>query len=639
MPASAGKEVVTDEPRARAAACTHCGLPVPAGRFEPERDHQFCCPGCAAVYEAIHQCGLDRYYALRESASGTAQPALVTGKGYEAWDDPAFRSLYAQSLGEELSRIELYLEGVHCSACVWLIERLPHLLSGVVEVRLDIGRRVATVVWDHRRVHLSRIARQLDGFGYPPHPCRGRTMREARRAEDRAALIRIAVAGAIAANVMVVAFALYGGMFHGIERPYFLLFRSASLALTLISVCWPGAVFFRSAWAALRTGTVSMDVPIALGIAAGFLFSAVNTVRGSGEVYFDSIAVLIFLLLSGRWIQLRQQRAGFDAVEMLFALAPSTARLVEGDVVREVPLEALTAGERVEVRGGDSVPVDGEVIEGASNLDLSLLTGESRPVAVGAGDLVHAGTVNLGARLLVRVNSTGEETRVGRLMRSSRRCAAERAPIVQLADRVAGYFVIAVLLLAAVTAAFWWPRGHERALSNALSLLIVTCPCALGLATPLAIMAGIGHATRRGILIKGGETVERLSRPGLLIMDKTGTLTQGRMSLVEWHGAEGVKPLVAALETNSAHPVARASSKRWQVITRCRRLGRSRSGEAAWRVWSARRGCWSAPAVLDAAPDRRAALGIGYRVGAGPRGPHTGLRRCRRAGRSGGGLR
>jgi Cu2+-exporting ATPase len=538
--------------------CAHCGLPVPRGLIEPGVEHQFCCPGCAAVYEAIRGSGLDRFYALRDRVGSSSPPAAVSRRGFESFDDPAFHELYVEPLPGGLCRAELYLEGVHCPACVWLVERLPHVQRGVAEVQLDLRRRTARIAWDPTTVSLSRIARRLDSFGYRSHPSRGRSARELRRLEDRRALIRIAVAGAAAGNVMVMAFALYGGMFHGIEAKFANLFRYSSLALTLLAVLWPGRTFFQGAWAAVRTRTGHLDLPIAVGIAAGVTVSALSTVRGVGEVYYDSITVLIFLLLVGRWIQQRQQRASFDAIETLDALAPSTARRLEADGPREVPLEALRPGDVVEVRAGESIPADGRVLEGRSAVDRALLTGESRPVPVAADDEVNAATVNLEGQLHVQVEAAGEASRVGRLMRLVERCAAERAPVVRLADRIAAIFVIVVITLAVATAAGWWHVDPALAVSHALALLIVTCPCALGLATPLALMSAIGQAARRGILIKGGSALEALSRSGVMVFDKTGTLTQGRVALLEWSGPDELRSLIAAAERHSAHPVARA---------------------------------------------------------------------------------
>jgi Cu2+-exporting ATPase len=538
--------------------CDHCGLPVPAGLVEDGTELQFCCNGCRVAYEVIRGHGLDGYYDIKARIDSPEEPAHVSGKSFSEFDDPAFHRLYCRTMPSGLRTVELYLEGVHCAACVWLVEKLTVVVQGVAEVRLDLGKSLATVIWNPDTTPLSKIARFLDSIGYAPHPFRGVEARDMARREERALLIRIAVAGAIAGNVMLIAFALYGGHFHGISKEFQTFFRWVSLALAVPSVTWCATVFYRGAWGALKTRALHMDLPIAIGILAGFVQGAINTIRGAGEIYFDSVTALIFFLLVGRFLQRRQQLKAASSTELLFSLAPKTARLVDAEGVREVPLEALASGAMVEVRAGDSIPADGVVSEGSSTLDRSLLSGESLPEPVAIGDPVHAGTVNLGGRLLVEVRATGEDTRVGRLMRLVEEGAMRRAPVVLLADRISGWFVAVVLGLAAITVGVWLHLDPEHAVEHAVALLIVSCPCALGLATPLAVSAAIGRAARRQLLIKGGDALENLARPGRMILDKTGTLTEGRLAVVRWWGDESIRPIVAAVERHSAHPVARA---------------------------------------------------------------------------------
>lgn len=547
-------------PHTTEVICTHCGLPVPAGLVEPDADTQFCCNGCRSVYEIIHGCGLERFYKLRDDADpdSEAARARTTDRKYGEFDAPVFRDLYYQSQPDGTCHTELYLEGVHCAACVWLVEKLPQVLPGVLEARLDIRRSLVRVCWDQQRVNLSQIARMLDSLGYPPHPARDVQARQLRQQEDRRFLIRIGVAAACAGNVMTLAFALYGGVFTGIEVEYSRLFRWASMLFGLISLLWPGSLFFRGAWAALRTRTAHLDLPIALGLLAGGVAGTINAVSNRGEIYFDSLTMLVFLLLVGRWIQRRQQRWSGDAVELLFSLTPTSARRLEDGRMHEVPLEAIGPGDVVEVRAGDSIPTDGVVREGQSAIDSSLLTGESKAVAVSVGDAVHAGTVNVGARILVDVRAVGDQTRVGKLMQLVEECSRRKAPIVQFADRVAGWFVVVVLALAALTFAVWLWIEPTRAVDTAVALLIVTCPCALGLATPLAVTVALGRAAQRGILIKGGAVFEQLTGRGAIALDKTGTITAGRTSVISWDGDPQSKLLVAALEQHSSHPIARS---------------------------------------------------------------------------------
>jgi len=539
-------------------SCDHCGLPVPAGLFDPGAEHQFCCSGCRVAYDVIHGAGFEGYYDLRERLNTPGQKARGRGRSYEDFDDPAFTELYCGRRSDGLSTVELYLEGVHCAACVWLVEKVPLAVPGVSECRLDIGRSLATVVWDPANRPLSSIARFLDSIGYPPHPFHGVEARDIERREDRAMLIRIAVAGAIAGNVMLLAFALYGGYFHGISTDFRSLFRWVSLVLTLPSVLWCAGIFYRGAWGALKTRTLHMDVPISIGILTAFIYGVANTARDTGDVYFDSVTLLIFFLLIGRWVQRRQQRRAARATELLFSLAPSTARVIENGGVREVPAAALAPGMLIELRAGETAPADGIVRSGESTMDLSLLTGESRPVAVSAGDPIHAGTTTLSGRLLIEARSAGADTRLGRILRLVEEGAQRRAPVVLMADRISGWFVAAVLGLAAVTLVLWLFIDPAQAVENAVALLIVSCPCALGLATPLAVGAAVGRAARAGLLIKGGDALETLARPALMILDKTGTLTEGRLAVLRWRGGDETRRMVAAAEAQSTHPIALA---------------------------------------------------------------------------------
>lgn len=549
-------------PATDAILCAHCGLPVPdappaAGAAA------FCCAGCATAWSLLHDHGLAHYYRLPERRRAAV---AASGRRYDELDHPAFQDRHVRRGPDGVRETELYLDGVHCASCVWLVERVPLAVPGAVRAELDVSRHVVRLAWDERATTLAAIARFLDELGYRAHPWRAGGAETLRRAEDRAALLNIGVAGALAGNVMMFALALYAGWLGGIERELEHYFRWISLALTTPALFGPGRVFFRGAWAALRTRALHLDLPIAIALAVGWARGAVNTVRGTGPIYFDGVAALVFLLLVGRFLQQRAQRAAADSGALLYALTPATARAVSGDRAAEVPVDALLPGMEVEVRSGETVPADGVVVDGAGELDTALLTGESRPVAVTPGDAAHAGTVNLGGRLRIRVERAGSETRVGRMLAEVERGAMRRAPIVRAADRLAGGFVAVVLALAAATWLWWAPRDPANALDHAIALLIVTCPCALALGTPLAVTVAIGRAARRGILVRGGDALETLARPGLLLLDKTGTVTTGRTRLIAWHGPDEVRALVLALERHSSHPIAAAFARAWPEL-------------------------------------------------------------------------
>lgn len=546
-------------------ACAHCGLPVPAGLLRTDRVEQFCCAGCETVWEVLHDAGLDGYYRLGERR---ALPVQSTGRSFEEFDHPAFQALYARPRADGLLEADLYLEGVHCSACVWLVERVPLTIAGVARAELEIGRSLAHLTWDPTQTPLSEIARFLDRLGYRPHPFRGVRADALRRREDRAMLQRIGVAGALAGNVMLLALALYSGLFAGMEPEFERYFRWVSLVLVTPALFWPGRVFFQGAFTALRSRVLHMDLPIAIGLGAGYLRGLWNTITATGPIYFDGVATLIFLLLVGRFLQLRAQRAATDSAELLHSLAPATARVAEGEATREVPAEALLPGMEIEVWPGETIAADGTLIEGHAEIDAALLSGESRPVLVAKGGEVWAGTLNLSASIRVRVVEAGESSRLGRILREVESAAARRAPVVAMANRLAGVFVGVVLLLAAVTVAYWWQADPSAAIDHAIALLVVTCPCALALATPLAFSVAIGRAARAGILIKGGDALEFLGRGrGTMFLDKTGTLTAGRTALRSWDGPAEMRALVLALEHDATHPVAGAFRAAWPGVS------------------------------------------------------------------------
>ncbi len=554
------ERLVADTTASAVDHCAHCGLAALPGDRRVVDGLTYCCAGCETAAAIIRESGLTGFYRLPERRSQRVSPS---GRTFAEFDHEAFHAAHVRRGRDGLAEVALYLEGVHCASCVWLVERVPLAVPGAVRAELDVTRAVARLSWDPTRTTLSAIARCLDQLGYRPHPYRGRRADEARRAEERAMLTRIGVAGAIAANVMTIALALYAGFFSGMEGEFVRYFRWLSLVLVTPALLWPGRVFFTSAVAALKSGGLHMDVPIALALAAGYAQGAVNTWRDAGPIYFDAVGTLIFLLLVGRYLQHRAQRSAADAAALLGALSPATARVVAGDEVTEVPSEAVLPGMLLDVRAGDTLAADGIVESGSSAMDLALLTGESRPVSVQPGGRVFAGTVNLTAPMRVRVEEAGVTSRLGRLLRDVEAGARGRAPVVLLADRMSGYFIAAVLVLAGITAGLWWARDPAAAVDHAIALLVVTCPCALAMATPLSITVAIGRAARRGILIKGGHALEALTTPGTLFMDKTGTITEGRLALAEWIGDDDARPLVLALERHSRHPIAAAFAAVW----------------------------------------------------------------------------
>ncbi|MEY2929351.1 MAG: hypothetical protein RL033_100 [Pseudomonadota bacterium] len=547
-------------PQAGGVDCRHCGLPVSNASIDASADEQFCCAGCRTVFQMLRANELEGYYAQPRGDADQPQAALATGREYAEFDDPAFLDSFSSQQNGERSA-ELLLEGVHCAACVWLVEKLPALVPGVTSCRLDYTRRLAHVTWSEAdgTVQASRIAQTLDRLGYPPHPYRSAARAEIERREDRDLLTRLAVAAACAGSSMLFALALYSGALSDMDPALARYFRVWSVLVSLPSVLWSAQVFYRGALGALRAKSPHMDLPLSLGIVLAALSGTFNVLRAHGDIYFDSLTMLIFVLLAARYVQAGQQRRAEQRAGSAQALTPHTARRLGSDGVAQlVPAESVPEGARIEVLAGETFPVDGKVELGESSVDRGWLTGESQPEAIQPGSPVLAGTTNLSARLVVVTEQSGSTTRAARLLHDMERAAQRRAPIALLADRVSAYFLSGVLCASVLAFLLWLPAGVGTALDTAIALLVVTCPCGLALATPLTVSAALGQAARAGLLIKGGAFLEALARPGWIAFDKTGTLTEGKLRLVAWEGDQALKAEVKSLEAASAHPIAKA---------------------------------------------------------------------------------
>lgn len=524
-----------------------------------------CCAGCEAVAKAIVAGGQEQFYRHRTDMSGSARE-LVPDFLQQArvYDNPAVQQSFVSQVGEGQREAALMLEGITCAACVWLNEQHVSQLPGVQSISINYSTHRARVVWDEAQVQLSDILAAIHAIGYKAHPYDPGQSRELLDKERRTSLKRLGVAGVFGMQSMMLAVALYLGDWTGIDEGLRDLFNWISLGLTLPILGYSAQPFYRAAVRDLRSGQVGMDVPITLGITGAFIASIWATLQGVGHVYYDSVAMFVFFVLTARHFELAARRTAGEANDRLVQLVPATATRIESDGSESlVPVAELTVGDRLRVKPGESIPADGVVVEGASTADEALLTGESLPVTKGVGDAVVGGSVNVESPLLIEVRKVGQDSVVSQMLRLLDRAQAEKPAITALANRVASYFVVAVLLLAGGVGAYWYLGGSSEWLPIMVSVLVVTCPCALSLATPTAMTAATGALAREGLLITRGHALETLSRATHVCFDKTGTLTDGKLRLAsvellaDLDRTQALK-LAAALEAHSEHPIARA---------------------------------------------------------------------------------
>ena len=547
--------------------CFHCGEPVPRGADYPIRLdgglHPACCRGCQAVAQTIIDSGNADYYRLRTELPKTPEAALEALKKLQLYDLPEVQQSFVKAEGD-IREASLILEGIVCAACVWLNERHLQQLPGVIAADINFSTHRARVRWDNTRIKLSDILRAVQEIGYRAYPFDTSRQEELFRKERNAAIRRLAIAGLGMMQVMMYAVPVYlaeeGSMTHDIE----MLMRWASLILTTPVVFYSSAPFFLGAWRDFKMGRVGMDVPVALGVGLAYAASVWATWIQQGEVYFDSVTMFVFLLLTGRFLEMNARRKSAEAAESLVKLIPAVAVRLPGYPAdrSEETLGAvkLTPGDYVLVGPGESFPADGRVVEGASSVDESLLTGESKPVDKQVGSTVIGGTLNLASPLVVQVERVGADTVLSGIVRLLDRALAEKPRLAVLADRVAAWFVLGLLLAAAATALVWLEIDPDRAFWITVSVLVVSCPCALSLATPAALTAALGRLTRMGLLSTRGHALETLARATDFVFDKTGTLTTGKFRLIEARILRGSRDealaLAAALEQGATHPVA-----------------------------------------------------------------------------------
>ena len=552
--------------------CYHCGLPIPDGiKLDVQINDQpraMCCEGCRAVAEAIVANGLEAYYLNRDAMPESpreARPEILDSLAL--YDQAEFQKTFVRALGEGEQEASLVLEGITCAACVWLNEQHVAQVPGVLAVEVNYTTRRARIRWDNHRVALSQILKAIADIGYRAHPFDPARQEAVAQKERRAMLWRLAVSGLGMMQVMMYAYPTYiandGDLAPDIEA----LLRWSSLLLTLPVIFYACGPFFRNAWRDIKFRRVGMDTPVALGIGAAFVASVWATIVNHGHVYYDSINMFVFFLLGGRYLELLARQKALRATEELGRLAPAFAdRLLVGnsnEATERVLVSALSVGDLVLVKPGTQVPADGSVVAGQTSVDESLLTGESLPVAKSVGALVTGGSMNVESPITVRVEQVGDNTRLSAILKLMERGALEKPVAVTTADRVASWFLWGLLLLAAITAGIWWWLDPSRALPVTVAVLVVSCPCALSLATPVALTIATGRLAREGLLVTRGHAVETLAQVTDVVFDKTGTLTTGVMKLEQVQPLSGLDErsclqLAASLEQRASHPLAQA---------------------------------------------------------------------------------
>ncbi|WP_236427192.1 heavy metal translocating P-type ATPase, partial [Pseudomonas syringae] len=525
---------------------------------------ELCCPGCQALAEAIVSAGLEDYYRHRSQASANPQ-SLPTQllEELQLYDRPDAQAPFVHHEGT-VSQTTLLVEGISCAACGWLIEQRLGRLPGVVEARLNLSSHRLQVRWHTEQLLFSHLLNELHIIGYVAHPWQADRAAERLAHDNKLALRQLGVAGLLWFQAMMATMATWPEFNIDLSPQLHIILRWVALFLTTPIVFYSCAPFFRGALRDLRSRHLTMDVSVSVAIGAAYVAGIWTTITGTGELYLDAVGMFALFLLSGRYLERRARERTAAATAQLVNLLPASClRLNEEGQTERIMLSELCLADRVLVQPGAVIPADGNILEGQSSVDESLLTGEYLPQARGVGDAVTAGTLNVEGPLTVRVSALGEATQLSAIVRLLERAQSEKPRLAQIADRAAQAFLLFSLIAAAVIGVVWWQIDASRAFWIVLAMLVATCPCALSLATPTALTAATGTLHRLGLLLTRGHVLEGLNRIDTVIFDKTGTLTEGRLVLrsilpLSELSADECLGLAAALENRSEHPIARA---------------------------------------------------------------------------------
>ena len=562
--------------------CFHCGLPV-ADSLDINIDYlgekkPMCCHGCEAVAQAIINSGMDDFYKYRTATLDKPEEIVPEFlQQLKAYDTPEIQHKFVtETSTEHILEVSLILEGITCAACVWLNEKHLNSLNGIISASINYSNHRALVRWDNSKIRLSEILESISRIGYLAHPYDPEQHQRILEKERKQQIKRLGLSGLLGMQIMIFAVAMYTGNWWGIDESFKQSFRWISLALTVPILLYASSVFFKAAFRDLSNKRIGMDVPISLGIAIAFGASLMNTINGTGEVYFDSVAMFTFFLLSARFFEMSTRKKTSEATETLLNLKPSIAtRLINYQSDKSSTIEnqesisvsELNVGEYLLVRPGEVLPTDGKIIHGISGINESLITGESVPVTKQINDDVIGGSTNTENPLIIQISKLGSDSVLSSIQQLIDEAQHTKPAIAKLADRIASWFVGILLTISALVAYYWYTVDASQWLEITIATLVVSCPCALSLATPAAITAASGQLAKIGLLPKRAHALETLAHASDFVFDKTGTLTEGKIELEEivllnhetnTYDKQHLLNIAASLEANSEHPIAKA---------------------------------------------------------------------------------
>ncbi|OUL59698.1 heavy metal translocating P-type ATPase [Pseudoalteromonas ulvae] len=553
--------------------CFHCLEPIPLGFTQHvEFNHQaqpVCCLGCQAVAEAIIQGGMTDYYKFRTEAAGKVKELIPEQLAmFKSYDDEDIQADFITGQDEQ-AELLLSIEGISCAACAWLIEKQLLSLAGIIRVDVNTSTHRALIHWHRPSIKLSQIIESLAKIGYQAYPFQADEEEHQKKQVAKSYIRRLGVAGLMTMQVMMFAFAMYFGMFSGMDEDFELYFRWISFSLATPVILYSAMPFLVNAVRGLKAKQLNMDLPVSLAIFGAYAASSWATFFETGEVYFESICMFTFLLLLGKYLEFRARLKATEFTANLQKLLPLTARLANDDGEEKIiAAKRLKLNDLILIKPGETIPADGIVIKGRTTVDESMMTGEHQAVGKKQRDQVFAGTINHDGVITVQINQVGQNTLLNQIVTLQHQALASRPRIAEVTDKVAQWFVALLLIFASITAVIWYQIDPSHAFWITIAVLVATCPCALSLSVPTGLTCSVANLTQKGVLIKKAHVLETLTKIDTIAFDKTGTLTEGRFTILNsrFYPAQLPKQfdeshllaLAHVLELHSEHPIAKA---------------------------------------------------------------------------------
>lgn len=545
-------------------ACSHCHLEFEKNEMivdkEDGRELFFCCKGCHGIYHLLKDEGLDSFYG--KMGSNTLEPPKHLLDDSARFDFEGFHKRYVTQRTDGLKEISLIIEGIHCAACVWLNEKILTRAEGVIEANINFTNNKARIVWDENKIKLSQIIDKIRAIGYDAMPYDSRVQEEGANRLRRTNYTKMIVGVFATMNIMWIAVALYAGYFTGIEEGHKDILHSAEFLLASVTLFYSGSIFYKGAYTAAKHGFVTMDTLVATGSTLTYAYSIYASLTHAGEAYFDSVTMIVTFVLVGKYLESLSKKQAIDTLDTLSSIIPTEVAVVNGETTEFKQIEGIGVGEVVEMRAGDVAALDGEVISGEANFDESTLSGEMEPVLKKVGDKITSGSRNIDGVLRYTVSKDFKHSSFSEIVRLLSESLEKKPKIESVANNLSRYFSVTILSLALLTFLSWVFIGEisfEKALVISVSVIIIACPCALALATPIASVIGLYAAAKKGAIFKSSSFLETIAKAQILVVDKTGTLTEGKPKVTDvTEFGTYDKAVLASLVSSSRHPVSEA---------------------------------------------------------------------------------